>query len=87
LAQVRDQHLAELIRQCANHTQLSRLSGVEQEAVFAWLIDNGHVERTGKPLERPRLAPVEIARTTDGAPVYAPDADHSPTETIEMTRR
>jgi hypothetical protein len=82
-----DQHLAELMRQCASATPLNRLSVVEQEAVFAWLLAGGQVERTGKTLERPRLAPVEVARTTDGAPVYAPDADHSPTETIEMTRR
>ena len=81
-----DAHLAELIRQCASATPLNRLSVVEQQAVFEWLIAGGHVERTGKTLERPRLAPVEIARTTDGAPVYAPDADHRPTETVEMDR-
>jgi hypothetical protein len=85
LAEVIDAHLAELIRQGASATPLQRLSNVEQHAVFAWLLD-GHLERTGKPLERPRPLPVQLAYTTDGAPVYAPDADHSPTETIEMVR-
>lgn len=77
-----DAHLAELIRQCASATPLQRLS----HAVFAWLL-NGHLERTGKPLERPRPLPVPTAYTTDGAPVYALDADHSSTETVEMVRR
>jgi hypothetical protein len=48
---------------------LSRQSVVEQGPVFAWLL-NGHMTRTGKPLERPRLAPVEIARTIEGKPIY-----------------
>jgi hypothetical protein len=80
-----DAHLNELIRQCASATQLSRLSVVEQEAVFAWLIDGGHITRTGKPLERPRQPPRVIAYTNDGQPIYAADADHRLTETVEMS--
>jgi hypothetical protein len=78
-----DAHLQELIRQCASATPLGRLSVVEQEAVFAWLL-NGHLKRLGTPLERPRPLPVPKAYTTDGAPVYAPGTDMSPTETVKM---
>ena len=45
-----DEHLIELARQCATYTPLSRLNQTEQLAVFAWLIDGGHMIRTGKPL-------------------------------------
>lgn len=80
-----DDHLAELMSQCATATPLCRLSTVEQEAVFAWLLD-GHMTRTGKPLERPRQPPRVIARTNDGQPIYAADADHSPTETVTIPK-
>ncbi|QHO76799.1 hypothetical protein ACH79_33385 [Bradyrhizobium sp. CCBAU 051011] len=79
-----DKHLGELMRQCATATPFGRLAVVEQQAVFDWLIGGEHITRTGKALERPRLMPVEIARTTDGQPIYAPDADLSPTETVIM---
>jgi hypothetical protein len=78
-----DPHLSELIRQCANATQLSRLAVVEQEAVFRWLL-GGHMIRTGKPLERPRQPPQEIGRKPDGTAIFAPGADFSPTETVQM---
>jgi hypothetical protein len=39
---------------------------------------------TGTPWMRWARGPVEIARTTDGKPVYAPGTDHSPTETVKM---
>ena len=79
-----DEHLGVLMMQCATATPFGRLSGIEQLTVFRWLIDNGHMERTGKPLEAPRPAPIVKARTTDGQPIYAADADHSPTETVTM---
>ena len=47
----RDEHLHELIRQCATATQLGRLNGVEQLAVLGWLLDNGHLSRTGQQIE------------------------------------
>lgn len=50
-----DEHLGELMSQCATATPLGRLSTVEQEVVFAWLL-NGHMTRTDKPLERPRVS-------------------------------
>lgn len=84
-----DQHLSELMRQCATATPFGRLSGVEQQAVFAWLLEGGHMERTGKVLERPRTLPTETARTVEGKPIYAAGADLSPTEAVTMpeTRR
>jgi hypothetical protein len=82
-----DEHLNELMRQCATATPLGRLSGIEQERVFAWLIDGGHMTRTGKPLERPRQAPRVEAYTTEGKPIYGAGADHRPTETVTMPER
>jgi hypothetical protein len=82
-----DEHLHELIRQCASATQFGRLAVVEQEAVFSWLLDGGHMTRTGKPLQRPRQHPHVIGRKTDGAPIYAPGADFSTHETLEMVKR
>ena len=82
-----DKHLDELMRACANATPFARLNATEQAAVFNWLLDGGHMTRTGKPLERPRPAPIIKSYTGDGQPIYAADADHSPTETVEMTRR
>lgn len=80
-----DEHLEELMRQCAEHTPLARLSNVERRVVFRWLIDNGHMTRTGKPLERPRPAPHPIASNPhDGSPIYARNADHSRHETVTM---
>ena len=79
-----DQHLGVLMMQCATATPFGRLSGVEQKVVFDWLIDGGHMERTGKPLEAPRQAPFVKARTPDGQPIYEPGTDLSPTETVTM---
>ena len=79
-----DEHLEELMIQCASQTPIGRLSGVEQLVVFRWLIDRGHMTRTGKPLQRARPAPRVIATTGDGAPIYAADADHSKYETVTM---
>jgi hypothetical protein len=70
--------------QCATATPFGRLSGVEQKVVFDWLIDGGHMTRTGKPLESPRPAPFVKARTPDGQPIYEPGTDLSPTETVTM---
>jgi hypothetical protein len=82
-----DGHLEELARQCANYTQLSRLNQTEQLAVLHWLIDGGHLTRTGKPLEKPRVMPRVVARKSDGSPVYDPGADFSPTEPVKMGAR
>ena len=79
-----DRHLSALMQQCATYTPLGRLSGVEQHAVLAWLIDNGHMKRTGKPIEVPRQAPHPIGSTNTGQPIFAAGADHSPTETVSM---
>ena len=79
-----DEHLEELMRQCATATPLSRLSGGEQLVVFRWLIDGGHMTRTGKPLEAPNHAPRIVDRKGDGSPIYAHDADFSPTRTVTM---
>ena len=79
-----DAHLTELMSQCATVTPLGRLSSVEQEVVFAWLIDGGHMTRTGKPLERQRQMPQPIAYKPDGQPIFAKDADFRPTETVLM---
>jgi hypothetical protein len=79
-----DKHLSELARQCANATAFSRLNHTEQLAVFSWLLDNGHMQRTGRPLQRPRPHPQAVAYAHDGAPIYAKGADFSPTETVVM---
>lgn len=79
-----DEHLNELARQCANVTPFGRLNQTEQLAVFAWLIDGGHMVRTGQPLERPRVAPKATARTTEGAPIYDAGADFRTHDTVEM---
>ena len=79
-----DPHLSELMRQCADATALKRLNETEREEVFAWLL-NGHMQRTGKALQRPRQHPQAVAYAHDGAPIYAKGADFSPTETVEMT--
>ena len=78
-----DSHLSELMRQCADATPLKRLNVTEQEEVFRWLLD-GHVTRTGKTLHRPRPHAVPIAYANDGAPIYKPGTDFSPTEPVEM---
>jgi hypothetical protein len=80
-----DAHLSELMRQCSNHTPLKRLAAVEQREVFAWLIDGGHMTRTGKPLERPVQPPQPIRNKPDGSPVYAAGADFRATETVTMS--
>jgi hypothetical protein len=82
-----DAHLSELTRQCADATQLKRLAGVEQLEVFNWLLNNGHMTRTGKPLQRPRQAPVPIAYSTEGKPIFKPGTDFATHETVEMTKR
>jgi hypothetical protein len=79
-----DEHLEELARQCMQVTPLGRLSMVEALRVFAWLLDNGHMARTGQPLERPRTAPWVVARTTEGAPIYDTGSDHRTHDTVEM---
>jgi hypothetical protein len=63
-----DEHLEELARQCATATPFGRLNGVEQLTVLRWLIDGGHMTRTGKPLETPLQAPRVEARKADGSP-------------------
>ena len=68
--------------QCATATPFGRLAVIEQQAVFDWLIDGGHVTRTGKPLERPRPAPIVKARTLDGQPIYEPGTDFSTHDTV-----
>ena len=78
-----DLHLDELMRQCADATPLGRLTGIEQRAVFGWLLD-GHVTRTGKPLQRPRSHPPAIARKPDGSPIYDAGADFSTHQTVNM---
>ena len=80
-----DPHLDELMAQCATATPLNRLSGVEQRVVFSWLLD-GHMTRTGKPLEKPRPAPYIRARNPDGSPIYDAGADHRTHETVKMGR-
>lgn len=79
-----DAHLEELARQCANETPLGRLAGVEQLVVLNWLIAGGHLTRTGKPLEKPRQAPMIVGFEPDGSPVYDPGADHATHETVTM---
>jgi len=81
-----DEHLEELMRQCATATPLQRLANAEQRVVFRWLIDGGHMTRTGKPLEAPRQMPTAPKNKPDGTPIYAPGADFSPTRTITMQR-
>lgn len=81
-----DEHMDELIRQCANYTPAGRLSTVELRVVFDWLIDGGHMIRTGKSLDRPRSAPRVEARTTEGAPIYGAGADFSSHDTVTMDR-
>ncbi len=78
-----DEHLDELMRQCADATPLKRLNVTEQSEVFAWLLD-GHMERTGKPLQRPRPHAVPVAYANDGQPIYKPGTDFSPTSTVSM---
>jgi hypothetical protein len=79
-----DEHLDELMRACANATPFARLNATEQAAVFNWLLDGGHMTRTGKPLERPRPAPIVKAYDLDGQPIYDPKADHRTHETVTM---
>jgi hypothetical protein len=79
-----DQHLSELMRQCATATPFGRLAGVEQHAVFDWLLDGGHITRTGKPLQRPRPGPKVKVYTTDGQPIYEAGTDFSTHETVTM---
>ena len=81
-----DAHLEALTRQCANATPLGRLAGSEAAQVIRWLIDNGHLTRTGKPLEQPRQAPRIVARKHDGTPIYDVGADHSTHQTVTMGR-
>jgi hypothetical protein len=54
-----------------NATALSRLSNVEARKVVDTVLS-----LHGQPLERPRQSRRVIARTKDGGPIYAPDADH-----------
>lgn len=79
-----DEHLNETVRQCMNVTALGRLSHNEAVAAVRWLIDNGHMTRTGKPLEQPRQAPRAIAHKPDGSPIYDRGADHSTHQTVKM---
>jgi hypothetical protein len=79
-----DEHLTEMARQCMQATPLGRLSMGEALRVFAWLLDNGHMARTGQTLERPRVLPKAVARTTEGAPIYDAGADHRTHDTVEM---
>ena len=79
-----DEHLQELARQCATVTSFGRLNGVEQIAVLRWLIDGGHITRTGKPLEQPRQMPTARANTPEGKPIHDPGADFSRTKTVTM---
>ncbi|ANW02254.1 hypothetical protein LMTR13_20860 [Bradyrhizobium icense] len=73
-----------MIRQCQTATPLQRLNGTEARAVFNWLIDGGHMTRTGKSLERPRAAPRIEAYTKDGAPIYGAGADFRRHDTVTM---
>jgi len=79
-----DEHLEELARQCMQVTPLGRLAHHEARTVLAWLLDNGHMTRTGQPLERPRVMPKATARTTEGAPIYDAGADFRTHDTVEM---
>lgn len=79
-----DAHLDELMLQCANATPFSRLNVDEQRKVFNWLLDGGHITRTGKPLNRPRPHPHPIATKPDGSPIYKVGTDFSTHETVEM---
>ena len=79
-----DQHLNELARQCANATAFSQLNHTEQLAVFSWLLDGGHMTRTGKALQRPRQQPAPISYDVDGQPIFAKGADHATHETVVM---
>jgi hypothetical protein len=78
-----DEHLTELVRQCMQATPLGRLNMTEAVAVFAWLLD-GHMIRTGTPLERPKQAPRIVAYEADGKPIYGPGADFSTHDTVTM---
>jgi len=79
-----DEHLEELTRQCMNVTPLGRLAGGEATAVLKWLIDNGHMTRTGKPLETPLQAPKQRENNPDGSPIYPPGTDFSTHRTVTM---
>ena len=79
-----DEHLEELARQCASVTPFGRLAGVEQIVVLRWLLDGGHITRTGKPLERPRQMPAPRANNPDGTPIYDKGTNFSPTETVTL---
>jgi hypothetical protein len=81
--QMTDSHLSELMRQCADATPLKRLNVTEQSEVFAWLLD-GHMSRTGEPLQRPRQQPAPVAYTGDGQPIFKAGADFSTHETVSM---
>jgi hypothetical protein len=79
-----DEHLTEMARQCMQATPLGRLSMGEALRVFAWLLDNGHMARTGQTLERPKRAPQIVAHEADGKPIYEAGADFSTHETVKM---
>lgn len=79
-----DEHLEEMARQCATATPFGRLNGGEQLTVFRWLIDHGHMSRTGKALETPLQAPRVEARKADGSPIYPPGTDFSTHKTVTM---
>ena len=79
-----DEHLNETVRQCMNATPLGRLSLNEAVTAVRWLEDNGHVTRTGIPLQQPRQAPRAIAHKPDGTRIYDPGADHSTHQTLTM---
>jgi len=84
MTETTDDHLQELMTQCATNTPLGRLAGVEQRVVFRWLLDGGYMARTGKAMTRPRPHPHPIGSRSDGSPIYAPGADFTTHETIEM---
>lgn len=80
-----DEHLGELARQCATVTPFGRLNGTEQLTVLRWLIDGGHMTRTGKPLEQPLPAPRPLpVNNPDGSPIYPPGTDFSTHRTVTM---
>jgi len=81
-----DEHLIETVRQCQNATPLGRLNATEAMVAVRWLIDNGHMTRTGKALEQPLQAPVVVARKGDGSPIYPPGTDFSTHRTVTMSK-
>ena len=79
-----DEHLHELARQVQGPTALGRLSHGEVVQALKWLEDNGHMGRSGKPLETPVQAPRVEARKADGSPIYSPGADFSTHRTVTL---